>query len=383
MPPSPAHRSRTILPIIATLVCGLALAMPGFASAGWMDAFKDPEDGKFDLTRYLLDRKGALPVPILITEPAVGLGGGGALMFFQQSLAERARSAQGRYRPPNVYGVAGFGTENGTWGTGGGGMMSLADDRWRVRGGGGYIDANLDFFGIGAASGSTPFAYSLAGYSISSTALYRLKRTDGWFAMNFRYLDLESQFETGPVGAVLDGTRTSSGIGPSFEFDSRDNLFTASRGFLAAVDAMFYGEAIGSDVSFQTYRARTFAYVPAGPVVFGTRVDGRSASQGTPFYMMPYLQIRGIPAVRYQGRTTALIEEEVRWNVDPRWALTGFYGIGRAWGEQLDFEDADAHGAGGGGFRYLLAREMGIYSGVDFAWGPEFAFYLVVGNAWR
>ena len=383
MPPSPARESRTILKLISTLVYGLALAIPGVASAGWMDAFRDPEDGRFDLSQYLLERMGALPVPILITEPAVGYGGGGGLVFFQQSLAERARTSQGRYRPPNVYGAAGFGTENGTWGTGGGGLVSLADDRWRIRGGGAYVDANLDFFGSGPASGDTPFAYSLEGFGIVSTALYRLKRTDGWFAMNFRFLDLESRFESGPVGALLDGERRSSGIGPAFEFDSRDNLFTASRGLLAAAEAMFYGEAIGSDASFQTYRARAFVYVPARTLVFGTRIDARSASQDTPFYMLPYIQIRGIPAVRYQGRTTALIEEEVRWNVNPRWALTGFYGIGRAWGERLDFEDADAHGAGGAGFRYLLARELGVYSGVDFAWGPQFAFYLVVGSAWR
>lgn len=38
----------------------------------------------------------------------------------------------------------------------------------------------------------------------------------------------------------------------------------------------------------------------------------------------------------------------------------------------------------GFGFRYLMARALGLYTGLDFAWGPEdFAFYIQVGNAWR
>ena len=41
--------------------------------------------------------------------------------------------------------------------------------------------------------------------------------------------------------------------------------------------------------------------------------------------------------------------------------------------------------AGGVGFRYLVARKLGLGSGVDFAWGPggDFAFYIQTGSAWR
>src|SRR4029450_299740 len=102
---------------ILTLLRGFAFAiawtvLPITAQAGWLDDFRDPEDGQFDATNYLLERKGALPVPIIITEPAVGYGGGAALVFFQQSLSERAAQGSGRlrYRPPNMYGAAGFGT---------------------------------------------------------------------------------------------------------------------------------------------------------------------------------------------------------------------------------------------------------------------------------
>ncbi|MGF6545404.1 hypothetical protein [Paraburkholderia youngii] len=37
-------------------------------------SFTDPEDGKLDMSDFLIKYKGALPVPVVITEPAVGYG---------------------------------------------------------------------------------------------------------------------------------------------------------------------------------------------------------------------------------------------------------------------------------------------------------------------
>src|SRR4051812_24642306 len=38
--------------------------------------FFDPADGQLDLSYFLENPKGFLPIPIVITEPAVGYGGG-------------------------------------------------------------------------------------------------------------------------------------------------------------------------------------------------------------------------------------------------------------------------------------------------------------------
>ncbi len=44
--------------------------------------FTDPEDGQLDMSDFLLKHKGALPVPVVITEPAIGYGLGLGLLFF-------------------------------------------------------------------------------------------------------------------------------------------------------------------------------------------------------------------------------------------------------------------------------------------------------------
>jgi hypothetical protein len=77
-----------------------------------------------------------LAVPIIITEPAVGYGGGVALAWFSQSIRDAAANvgASGRVTPPNIYGLALFGTENGTKGAAVGARMDVRRDRWRYRG---------------------------------------------------------------------------------------------------------------------------------------------------------------------------------------------------------------------------------------------------------
>jgi hypothetical protein len=131
------------------------------------------------------------------------------------------------------------------------------------------------------------------------------------------------------------------------------------------------------------YDGHVYAYTPLpGPFTLGTRVAGAIANGDTPFYMLPYIEQRGIAAQRYQGRNTATAEGELQWHTSSRWTLLGFYGAGRAWGVR-EYGDVDTHAAGGAGFRYMMARLLKMSGGLDFAWGPEFAMYLQVGTAWR
>ncbi len=57
------------------LLAMLVIATSAAFGADWRERFTDPEDGSFDASEYVLDHEGVLPVPIIITEPAVGYGG--------------------------------------------------------------------------------------------------------------------------------------------------------------------------------------------------------------------------------------------------------------------------------------------------------------------
>ena len=87
--------------------------------------------------------------------------------------------------------------------------------------------------------------------------------------------------------------------------------------------------------------------------------------------------------MRYQGENVLTTELETRWNLNERWSLVFFGGVGRTADSIDDFSDSEDRWAGGTGFRYLVARALGLYTGIDFAWGPEdWTFYIQTGSAW-
>ena len=349
-----------------------------------LKGFLDPEDGQFDLSEWLLDRKGLLPVPIVITEPAVGFGGGLMAVFFRESIREAAgRSSGGRVTPPDIYAIGGAATENGTKAGVAGGLVTFDQDRYRWRGGVARMSANLDFYGVGGRD--LPLTYNLDGWASVQHGMKRLGDSDLWAVARWNYLDLQSRFDpesqSARFGDVVRANR-ASGLGLSLEVDTRDNIFTPSRGWTGSLDLTWYDPDWGSDTRFQSYRAHAFVYWPATPtLVLAGRIDGRAAEGRVPFYMLPFIDLRGVPALRLQDRRTAVLETEARWNVTPRWALIGFIGAGRAWGTGPSDADTVARGVG---FRYLIARRLGLYAGIDYARSTQDdAIYLQVGSAWR
>ena len=118
--------------------------------------------------------------------------------------------------------------------------------------------------------------------------------------------------------------------------------------------------------------------------MLGLRGDGKFTRGQVPLNAQPFVMLRGVPAMRYQGRNALVAEGELRYNLDPRWAVVGFAGAGKAYGDAVPFADAEMVGAGGVGMRYLIARKMGLYAGIDVARGPEdTVVYVQVGSAWN
>ena len=354
--------------------------------------FRDPQDGALDASEWLLDRKGFLPVPMLITEPAIGYGAGAALVFFRESLREREAKVEPGHKltPPDIYIAALAATENGTRLIGGGGLVTYDDDRWRWKGFVGHPDLNIDFYGVGGQieTGERKLGANIEGWISTQQVSRRLGETNHFIAARWIYLDLESQFEAlrpDPILPPRARAVTSSGLGLSLENDSRDNFFSAERGYKWNAEAMFYSPSVGSDNKYEIYSALAFGYLPfAGKYVLGGRIQGRTSRGDVPFYQLPFIEMRGVPLARYQDQSAGAVETELRYNITPRWAVLGFIGFGRAWGTRTSFSDAGVVTAGGAGFRYLIARRLGLYAGLDIAKGPEdTAIYIQAGSAWR
>ncbi|HEX5133339.1 MAG TPA: glyceraldehyde-3-phosphate dehydrogenase, partial [Candidatus Krumholzibacteria bacterium] len=138
------------------------------------------------------------------------------------------------------------------------------------------------------------------------------------------------------------------------------------------------------DDDFQRGRVIGMHYLPLPRRVFlGVRGEGAAAFGDTPFYLRPFVYMRGVPAMRYQGDEMLQLETEVRWQFWKRISAVAFAGGGKTWVAGGGRDRSDLVSAGGLGFRYELARAYGIHAGADFAYGPAgYAFYIQIGSAW-
>jgi outer membrane protein assembly factor BamA len=345
------------------------------------------------MSRWLLDHRGFLPVPIIVSDPTLGYGGGIALAFFHrpEGAAATRKTADGREQlvAPNIYGAAAVRTENDSEVYGGAASMHFADDRWRYVAALGDASLYLIYFTPGERQPSVAIDYNVDGLVSFQKVSRRLGDQSLFLGLQWIYTDIDIAFNVDSDRTLFTDrelAERTSGVGLALQYDQRDNTFTPSSGWNGAIQANFYGQGTGSDTSFQSYRANFYGYLPLAQqkLVLGGRVDLRAADGDVPFYRLPYVDLRGIGAARYQDARVATLETELRWNVTPRWAALAFVGAGETWGRRNDYDDADSHTSKGAGFRYLLARVLGLYAGVDYASGPEDdTVYIQVGSAWR
>jgi len=369
----------------------LLLALTPALAAGQKKGgvFRDPEDGRLDMSEWLLTKKGFLPIPIIITEPALGYGGGLVLAFFSQPLGAGAGEGH-TVSPPLIAAAAAFYTSDGSAGGGAFLFYPFRHDQFRYLGALGGAALNLDFYGFDPEG---PLADNPVGYTLDPKFLVqrlqgRIKSTPLFAGLHYLYMNTETTFDVALPEAIpeRDLKLGIGGLGTSLEYDTRDNLLDARRGMDITASGTWYQKAFGSDLPFERYQVQgLFYWQPESRFGYGLRVDTRFSSSDAPFFMKPFLSMRGLASGQYSNDVTLLTEGELRFAVDPRWTILGFGGGGRV-GETLgDLGSAPTVGAGGLGFRYLIARKLGLGSGVDFALGPggEFAFYIQAGSAWR
>ena len=111
--------------------------------------FIDKDDGMLDMSDWLLENiVGFMPVPIIITEPAVEDGIGLAGLFFHQPKDDQMKPDEnGKIILPNMSAVGAAITGNESWFVGGGHFRNWGKDHYRYNIMGGYADINLDWYG--------------------------------------------------------------------------------------------------------------------------------------------------------------------------------------------------------------------------------------------
>jgi surface antigen Omp85-like protein len=348
--------------------------------------FWSKEDGNFDVSGFLDEKYGFLPIVLPITEPAVGYGAAAGLAFISSPLGGAAAG----FGRPNVTLVGGMATENGSWGVLAADIRYWMDDRLQTIVG--VVDAsiNLEFHGIGAGGllESHPLDYTLEPVGGVIQSKYRLADTSRfWAGLNYAYAGTSVNFDAPPGTTGLpDFDRRSdvSGFTPSLTYDSRDNIFTPEDGSYAELGCGIFSQYLGGDDDFERLRLLAMHFMPlADSLYLGVRGDAAATFGDAPFYLRPYVSLRGVPIMRYQGEEIAQLEAELRWQFYERWSVLGFAGGGVAWNDSGALDAVQKVVSGGAGFRYEVARKYGIHAGLDVAVSRDTtAVYVQVGGAW-
>ena len=252
-----------------------------------------------------------------------------------------------------------------------------------------YASINLDFYGIGESSdlADHPLRYTLEPKGGMLQAKSRIANLRLWAGLSYAFTDTDVRFLAPPTTPGLPDYHSQSQVGgltPSLTWDTRDNIFTPTRGTYLEGTTGLFSRALGGDYEFQRVRLMALQYAPLGPRLYlGLRGEGAASFGNEPFYLRPYINMRGVPVMRYQGEEVAQLEAELRWQFWKRISLVGFAGSGVAWNDLENFDNTQKTLAGGAGFRYEIARKYGIHMGLDVAFGPDNpAVYVQVGSAW-
>lgn len=386
---SPMQRFASI-----SLLIFIMLYASSASCSSFFDQFIDPKDGNLDMDQWLAGRTGFLPIPIIISDPAVGYGGGLALAFFHESKGEPQKEVDEDDMlslPPSVSFLVGAGTENGSWLGAGGHVGSWKNDTIRYTGAAGYGDFNLKFYGIDPdkpPQDDNGLGFDIQGFLFLQELTFRINESNFFIGGRYAYFNATTNtdiFDSIPGIPENELDDATGGLGLIVNYDTRDNIISPSDGHLAKLHTMFYNDIFGGDYNYYKIKASSFSYWPIlGNVVLGVRLEGDFIGDEAPFYDVPYINMRGIPALRYQGEKVIVGELEARWDVTYRWSLVGFGGAGMTAQDFGDFGDESARFAGGAGFRYLIARRLGLRVGLDLAVGPEdTVLYMGIGSAWN
>jgi hypothetical protein len=348
----------------------------------FLSTFRDSLDNKIDLSDWLVNKKGVLLMPTLITEPAVGYGGALAVLYFHSSYSAKKG-------PPSISGVFGAYTQNGTWA---GGVLHAGfwkNDHIRYFGALARTYVNLGFYGSGnlGLTDIESVNLNLDAWLLVQRIKFRLGETNLFLGGQYLLFDTFNTFEVPidiPEFTGNEFSSTLSEVSLKFELDSRNNVFSPTRGLFFGLTTSYSDTWIGGDALYGRIGLTLIGYIPASDKVFvGLRHESNYSLGDIPFYARPIVSLRGAPLMKYQNRNTTLLEAEVDWNFYRRWSVLGFIGMGNAFENFADLSKGKSVTTAGTGFRYLLARKLHTNMGMDFALSNEdFAFYVVFGTAW-
>ena len=343
----------------------------------YKDTIKDAKKGSF------------LPVPYFITDQNIGFGLVLALAYMRPNKKESRKNT-----PPSITAAFGGGTTKKTWTVGGAHTHSWNNDKLRYAGAALYFNVNLDFYSIGSVDLSeNPIEVNLNGWGTAHHTFFRLGESNIFVGPQYAYASIESSVNIAnpdkpildSIAEAIDRTTTFSALGLRSQYDNRDNTISPIKGHYGGFSLNYNAKWLGSTEEFGSFNVFYKYYLPINNWLYSIyHVDFQSVGGDAPFYVKPYVQLRGVPAFYYQGNMATKVETQWRASFYKNWAAVVFAGTGKAFDSFSDFPDNKSIYNYGTGLRYVMEKAFNTRVGVDVAWanpGSQFGWYIVIGTS--
>ncbi|MBW2677537.1 MAG: hypothetical protein JRD49_08190 [Deltaproteobacteria bacterium] len=314
---------------------------------------------------------GITPFPVIYYTPETSLAIGGGVVLTYRDKDQPAES-----RPDNLQIMFAYTLNNQFF-------LNLAPEKYFNEQRGkffmniGYLNWPTSFFGIGNASGIDPEeieefeeTYTDETFMLQPWLTHEvmadlsLGLTLDWKNSNVSDVEPDSILDQGVLTGSEGGIR--SGIGPVMTWDTRDNLFSPSRGSWHKAWAWIYRDWMGSDLAYDYYALDLRHYQPM-------RIDSVLALQGfvaltsgdVPFNEYPTPLMRGLYENVFTDNNMVTIRAEYRFPIKGRWGGAVFGAVGDAFPDATTLEEIDPKIAGGGGLRFALNKKEKINVRLD------------------
>jgi hypothetical protein len=340
-----------------------------------------------------------LPIPIIISEPAIGKGLGVALALFHPvkegksddtrltSLEAMSDYSTPRQAPPVVTGVAGAYTSSESWFGGIGHSNNWRNDSIRYTGALAAAKVNSQIY-----VANFPVNFSMKARIVYQDMKFRIKESDFMIGAALSYLKADNTFGAGlpdPNPDTLDDGRFALdfhnvGLAGKIAYETRDNTMNPRSGQFVELSLWRYDDAIGGDYEYWSAKLKALSFHSlTEKLTLGLRLDVSGVDGRVPFFAVPFVSLRGVPALRYQNKTAGAAEAEIRYLIRPKWEVSAFGGVGFTSDAYAIFDNPDSIYNFGVGGRYNIFEAHNVWVGLDVARGPEdWNWYVQVGHPW-
>lgn len=370
--------SGPLLHLIVVLACSLAVQARA-ADDSAVDL--DPGEDKPSIPASI--QKGSwVAAPIPISNPTVGTGLQGVLLYLHPK-ADKASNI-----PNTTSGLGGMYTDNKSWAVGAFHDGNWADDTYRYRVFMGAGDFNLKFYGIGddPIFSDNPISYRMRVEGMGGRLLRRLPGTQHWYA-GVEYLFSSTELIFSPSNLNLDlpdlaATIRAAGLGLVASYDSTDDNYYPQHGRLFQLKWTDYGKHWGGDFEYAKLSTFYNHYLPLwSDTTLALRANLQTSSGDTPYFALPYLDMRGFARDRYRDINTFSLHAEARHKFSSRWGFVLFTASGWHAEEMSRLVKGDAVTSYGVGLRWQVAADKKMHLGVDIAFNKgENVTYVRLGE---